>query len=216
MLQFWGASFLTVPIFFGSLNTQAFQNNFGNKNSGCYYSELTYSVWNKSVFTSEKKTFLQVLCYLKKKHLEILKKFKICFLFLHLQGMITQSLTKLYDGLVDNMRTLLSLRIVCPKKALANISTGNNFKMSLLLNTISSWGWWSNYCICDYFWTCLGNIQLLTWRVSQKITKPLTRRWNWGVTNRSRITLPKDWKSSVSKLFQANNCQKCNHIIIII
>ena len=36
---------------------------------------------------------------------------------LSLQGKLTKTLTKLYDGLVDNLRTILQL--ICPGKALA-------------------------------------------------------------------------------------------------
>ena len=49
--------------------------------------------------------------------------FSVCFgqgeqmIFLRLQGKLTKTLTKLYDGLVDNLRTLLQL--ICPGKALA-------------------------------------------------------------------------------------------------
>ena len=37
--------------------------------------------------------------------------------FLRLQGKLTKTLTKLYDGLVHNLRTILQL--ICPEKALA-------------------------------------------------------------------------------------------------
>ena len=40
--------------------------------------------------------------------------------------------TKLYDSLVDNLRTILKL--ICPGKALVNSTTHNNFEMSFLFN----------------------------------------------------------------------------------
>ena len=42
---------------------------------------------------------------------------------LRLQGKLTKTLTKLYDGLVDNLRT--TLKLVCPGKALAKITSLN-------------------------------------------------------------------------------------------
>ena len=42
---------------------------------------------------------------------------RLISILLRLQGELTKTLTKLYDGLVDNLRTILQL--ICPEKALA-------------------------------------------------------------------------------------------------